>query len=80
MQARAPVPEVPHPELTQVRQEPRAEVTVEHLLARAIVVLIGFGIGSAGFMLMLSIFLVFIGLPMFIFGLAVMEVELKGWR
>jgi hypothetical protein len=63
-----------------VGQEPRPEVTVEHLLARAIVVGIGFGIAFTGFMLCLSIILVFIGFPMLFFGLAVMEVGLKGWE
>jgi hypothetical protein len=42
------------------------------------------GVGSAiwatGFMLMLSILLVFIGLPLFFFGLAMTEAGLKGWR
>jgi hypothetical protein len=41
------------------------------------------GVGSAiwvtGFMLMLSILLVFIGLPLF-FGLAMTEAGLNGWR
>lgn len=63
-----------------VRQESRPEVTVQHLLARLIVVGVGFGIASTGFMLTLSISLVFIGFPLFFVGLAVMEVGLKGWR
>jgi len=63
-----------------VRQEPRPELTVEHLLARLIVVGVGFGIALTGFMVMLSILLVFIGLPLFFVGLALMEVGLKGWR
>ena len=63
-----------------VHQEPRPEMTVEHLLARLIVVGVGFGIALTGFMVMLSVLLVFIGLPLFFFGLAVMEVGLKGWQ
>ena len=63
-----------------VRQEPRPELTVEHLLARVIVVGVGFGIALTGFMVMLSVLLVFIGLPLFFVGLTVMEVGLKGWR
>ena len=63
-----------------VRQESRPEVTVQHLLARLIVVGVGFGIASTGLMLTLSIFLVFIGFPLFFVGLAVMEVGLKDWR
>lgn len=66
--------------LTPVREEQRPEVTVEHLLARLMVVGVGFGIALTGFMVMLSIFLVFIGFPLFFVGLAVMEVGLKGWR
>ena len=65
---------------TPVRRDARPEVTVEHLLARLIVVGVGFGIALTGFMVMLSILLVFIGLPLFFVGLAVMEVGLKGWR
>jgi len=63
-----------------VGQEPRPEATVDRLLARVIVVGVGFGIALTGFMLMLSILLVFIGLPLFFVGLAVMEVGLKGWQ
>lgn len=63
-----------------IRQEPRPEVRVEHLLARLVVVGVGFGIALTGFMVILSILLVFIGLPLFFFGLAVMEVGLKGWQ
>jgi hypothetical protein len=63
-----------------VRQDPLSEVTVEHLLARAIVVAVGFGIAFTGFMLMLSIILVFIGFPLLFVGLAVAEVGLKGWH
>jgi hypothetical protein len=54
--------------------------TVEHLLARLIVVGVGFGIAFTGFMVILTILLVFIGLPLFFVGLAVMEVGLKGWQ
>jgi hypothetical protein len=76
---------IPHLRLEErhaavIRQEPRPEVTVEHLLARLVVVGVGFGIALTGFMVMLSILLVFIGLPLFFLGLAVMEVGLKGWQ
>jgi hypothetical protein len=64
----------------RVRQDPFAEVTVEHLLARALVVGVGFGIAFTGFMLMLSIILVFIGFPLLFVGLAVAEAGLKGWH
>jgi hypothetical protein len=36
-------------------------------------VLIGFGMALTGWLLILSIFLSFIGLPLFIFGLALMQ-------
>lgn len=76
---------VPPPRLEEkhpapVRQEPRAEVSVPNFLWRLILVGVGFGIAVTGFMPMLSVFLVFIGLPLFFFGLAVMEVGLVGWR
>ena len=63
-----------------VRREPRPEVTVPDLLERAIFVAVGSAIWVTGFMLMLSILLVFIGLPLFFFGLAMTEAGLKGWR
>ena len=59
---------------------PRPEVTVPDLLERAIFVAVGSAIWVTGFMLMLSILLVFIGLPLFFFGLAMTEAGLKGWR
>jgi hypothetical protein len=61
-------------------QEPRHEWFVPDLLERAIVVGVGSAIWITGFMLMLSILLVFIGLPLFFFGLAMTEAGLKGWR
>jgi hypothetical protein len=63
-----------------VRQETRPEVTVPDLLERVIFVGVGSAIWATGFMLMLSILLVFIGLPLFFFGLAMTEAGLKGWR
>jgi hypothetical protein len=64
----------------RVRQEPRPELEIPHLLERAIFVGVGSAIWITGFMLMLSILLVFIGLPLFFFGLAMTEAGLKGWR
>jgi hypothetical protein len=63
-----------------VLQESRPEVTVLDLLKRFIFVGVGSAIWVTGFMLMLSILLVFIGLPLFFFGLAMTEAGLKGWR
>jgi hypothetical protein len=68
-----------HPE-ERVRQEPRPDVMVPDFLKRVIFVGVGSAIWITGFMLMLSIFLVFIGLPVFFIGLAMTEAGLKGWR
>ena len=64
----------------RVRQETRPELEVPDLLERVIFVGVGSAIWITGFMLMLSILLAFIGLPLFFFGLAMMEAGLKGWR
>jgi hypothetical protein len=64
----------------RVRQEPRSEVIVPDFLERVIFVGVGSAIWITGFMLMLSILHVFIGLPLFLFGLAMTEAGLKGWR
>jgi hypothetical protein len=62
------------------RQERRQEWSVPDFWARAIFVGVGTAIWVTGFMLMLSILLVFIGLPLFFIGLAMTEAGLKGWR
>jgi hypothetical protein len=54
-------------------EEPRPEFSVLDLLGRLLVVAIGFGLAFTGWMLMMTVILVFIGLPLFIFGLAVMQ-------
>jgi hypothetical protein len=64
----------------RARQEPRQEWLVPDFWQRAIFVGIGTAIWVTGFMLMLSILLVFIGLPLFFFGLAMTEAGLRGWR
>ena len=74
-----------HPRLedqrpVRVRQESGADVMVPNLFERIIFVGVGSAIWITGFMLMLSILLVFIGLPLFFFGLAMTEAGLKGWR
>jgi hypothetical protein len=61
-------------------QEPRQEWSIPDFSERAIFVGVGTAIWVTGFMLMLSILLVFIGLPLFFFGLAMTEAGLKGWR
>jgi hypothetical protein len=55
------------------RPGPRPEPAETGLLWRLILVLIGFGMALTGWLLILSIFLSFIGLPLFIFGLALMQ-------
>ena len=75
-----PLPQLEEKHPAPVHQEPRPEVSVPNLLGRVLLVGVGFGIALTGFMLILSVILVFIGLPMFFFGLAVMEVGLVGWR
>jgi hypothetical protein len=62
------------------RQERRQEWLVPDFWERAIFVGVGSAIWVTGFMLMLSILLVFIGLPLFFVGLAMTEAGLKGWR
>jgi hypothetical protein len=74
-----------HPRLedqrpVRVRQGARHDVVVPDLVERVIFVGVGSAIWITGFMLMLSILLVFIGLPLFFFGLAMTEAGLKGWR
>jgi hypothetical protein len=64
----------------RVRQEPRPDVMGPDFLERVIFVGVGSAIWITGFMLMLSILLVFIGLPLFFIGLAMTEAGLKGWR
>jgi hypothetical protein len=63
-----------------IRRGARPEVIVPDFWERAIFVGVGTAIWVTGFMLMLSILLVFIGLPLFFFGLAMTEAGLKGWR
>jgi hypothetical protein len=43
------------------------------LLWRLVLVAIGFGMALTGWLLILTVFLSFLGLPLFIFGLALMQ-------
>ena len=70
------LPQVEETHLTLVRQEPRPEFSVLSLLGRLLVLGVGFGLAFTGWMLVMSVILVFIGLPLFIFGLAVMQAAL----
>jgi hypothetical protein len=76
--------EVPPPIVLPRRQEsaPRAVETVEvsaaeirRFLRRLVLAFVGFGIAMLGFSLMLTVFLVFIGLPLFIVGVAIMQAQ-----
>ena len=76
LRARTEKPElVPPPALVEhePRPQPDAEVDVRRLLRRIIVAAIGAGIALTGWLLILTVFFSFIGLPVFVFGLAVMQ-------
>ena len=59
-----------------IGQEPRLEVSIPSLLWRLLLLAVGFGLALTGWMLVMSVFLVFIGFPLFFFGLAVMQAAL----
>jgi len=59
----------------QIRREARPGFSVATLVGRLLVVAVGFGLALTGWMLMMTVFLVFIGLPLFFFGLAVMQTQ-----
>ena len=48
------------------------------LLWRIILLMVGFGIAITGFALILTALMAFIGLPLFIFGLALMQAQERG--
>ena len=66
-----PLPEEKRP--TPVHQEPRPEFSILSLLGRLLLLALGFGLAFTGWMLAMSVILVFIGFPLFFFGLAVMQ-------
>ena len=45
------------------------------MLWRIILVLVGFGVAMVGWLLVLSVILSFLGLPLFIVGLALMQAQ-----
>ena len=55
--------------------EARPEFSVRGLLGRILVVALGFGLAFTGWMLMMTVILVFVGLPLFILGLGVMQTQ-----
>jgi hypothetical protein len=66
-------PRVEERHLTPVREERRPEFSVLSLLGRLLLLGVGFGLAFTGWMLVMSIFLVYIGFPLFFVGLAVMQ-------
>jgi hypothetical protein len=54
---------------------PRPAETGSGLLGRLVLAGVGFAIAFTGWMLVMTVLLVFIGLPMFFFGLAVMQAQ-----
>jgi hypothetical protein len=72
----ATLPQIEERHLTPVREDPRPEFSALDLLGRLLLFGVGFGLAFTGWMLVMSVILVFIGLPLFIFGLAVMQAAL----
>jgi hypothetical protein len=62
-------------EVVPLRSAAPAETS---LLWRIILVMVGFGIAMTGFALILTALMAFIGLPLFIFGLALMQAQERG--
>ena len=48
---------------------------IRRSIRRLALAFVGFGIAMLGFSLMLTVFLVFIGLPLFILGVAIMQAQ-----
>jgi hypothetical protein len=74
----APAIVLPAPERRAPVEMPAAEVSraeIASVIRRLILALVGFGVAMLGFSLMLTVFLVFIGLPLFIVGLAIMQAQ-----
>jgi hypothetical protein len=61
--------------LGEQRQQPTSTPNAPGLLRRLILAAVGFGLALVGWVLALSVFLSFIGLPLFIFGLALMQAQ-----
>ena len=71
--ARRPVtPAGPVADVVPLRTSQPAETS---LLWRIILLMVGFGIAMTGFALILTALLAFIGLPLFIVGLALMQAQ-----
>ena len=73
-----PAPRIELPRPTATTDPETVEVSgaqVRRFLRRLLLVFVGFGIAMLGFSLMLTVFLVFIGLPLFIVGVAIMQAQ-----
>ena len=72
-------PPIVLPRAQPARQEPEVvEVSaaqIRSVLRRLALAFVGFGIAMLGFSLMLTVFLVFIGLPLFVVGVAIMQAQ-----
>ena len=72
-------PPIVLPRAQPARREPEdVEVSaaqIRSVLRRLALAFVGFGIAMLGFSLMLTVFLVFIGLPLFIVGVAIMQAQ-----
>jgi hypothetical protein len=70
--------ELPRPEPPARAAPETVEVSgaaIRRILRRLLLAFVGFGIAMLGFSLMLTVFLVFIGLPLFIVGVAIMQAQ-----
>jgi hypothetical protein len=67
-QRREPVPQAP--ETVEV-----SAAEIRRFTRRLVLAFVGFGIAMLGFSLMLTVFFVFIGLPLFIVGVAIMQAQ-----
>ncbi len=57
----------------QASPAPKATRDGPGIVSRLFWFMVGFGVMVAGFALMLSVFVAFIGLPLFVFGVALMQ-------
>lgn len=70
----APTPEQPS-RTTGLERDPRADPAEPGWVWRLLMLVVGFGLVMIGWSLVMSVFLIFIGLPVFIFGLALMQAQ-----
>ena len=74
--AREPFRLEPTPQVVHTAPPPPApEAARTSLLWRLVLVSAGFGLAAVGWVLALSVFLAFIGVPLFILGLALMQAQ-----